>query len=153
MRTLLVDTNVLWDASLRYDLRQRIQVNDWIVYFPTLVHAERIRQLARDKGEQFALDFVRQQVKDSRFQPLSFSLGDAETVAHIWLALSQKLNFPHGDNEDASNYWNKHKLDILLCAVAVNRGYTLVTDDKGSHFDLVPMKLTVNELKQQLNPV
>ncbi len=125
----LLDTNVLWKPSLRNQLTAQVKRGVLKVCVPTLVHAERIRQIANDKGEAFALDVIQQLVEASNFELLPFEVKDAEAVAELWLNLKAK-----GANESD---WKKHRFDILLCAVARSRGYTLITDDLGVHFEIV----------------
>jgi len=69
---ILVDTNILWKPHLRNKLTEKIEAGQLQVYVPTLMHTERIRQLAAKKGEDFAIDVIRQAVKASKFQLLPF---------------------------------------------------------------------------------
>ena len=55
---LVVDANILWKRALRQQLTAKIETGKLQVYVPTLIHAERIRQIADVKGETFALDFI-----------------------------------------------------------------------------------------------
>lgn len=142
MVAILVDTNVLFRHTLRNRLTEKIEAGLLQVYFPTLVHAERIRQLADEKGETFALDLIRQAVIASRFEPLPFEMQDAEAIGETWLTLKDK---GYSDQE-----WQKYKMNVLLCAVARSRGYPLLTDDKGDHFDILPHKLNSSQLDQWL---
>lgn len=139
---LILDTNVLWNRDLCRRLSARIAAGDVKVYIPTLVHAERIRQIAEHYGGSFAIDVVRQFIADARFELLPLAAEHAETVAEIWLQLRQE-----GATEDT---WRAHRFDIVLCAVARSSGYTLVTEEKGSHFALVPARMSTVELEALL---
>ena len=144
---LLVDTNILWRRSLRNRLTERVRSGQLRVYVPTIIHAERIRQLADKNGEDFAIDTIRQAVGQSEFALLPFTDADAEALADLWPELKAAVE-PTGD---AIDYWRRNCIDILLCAVARARGYTLVTDDRGQHFDwLVAGRMNTSELESWL---
>jgi predicted nucleic acid-binding protein len=136
--TLLLDTNILWDLQLCRRLTEKIRTGHFIVYIPTLVHAERIRQVANHYGERFSLDVVRQFVADAQFELLPLSVADAEALAALWLELKQS-------GADTS-YWHQHRFDIVLCAVARATGYTLVVEDRGAHFDHVINRINRTQL-------
>jgi predicted nucleic acid-binding protein len=140
---LILDTNVLWNRDLCRRLSARIAAGDMQVYIPTLVHAERIRQIAEQFGSSFAIDVVRQFIADARFDLLPLATEHAEAVAEIWLQLRQS-----GANEDT---WRAHRFDIVLCAVASASGYTLVTEETGSHFAVVPYRLDISGLEALLD--
>ncbi|MBP7964613.1 MAG: PIN domain-containing protein [Caldilineaceae bacterium] len=147
MSELLVDTNILWQHSLRNRLTEHIRSGQLRVYVPTIIHAERVRQLADSKGETFAIDVVRQAVAQSKFNLLPFTTDDAEALADLWRDLKSAVE----PAIDANDYWRRNSIDILLCAVARSRGFTLVTDDRGQHFDLlVPERLHTGELESWL---
>lgn len=135
---ILIDTNVLRRPSLRNRLTEIIMSGALQVFVPTLVHAERIRQIADEKGEDFAIDVIRQLVEDSRFELLPFGVADAEAVADVW------LDFKSQGASDTD--WKQHRFDILLCAIARARGFTLVTDDTGQHFGTVPSRMSTIDL-------
>lgn len=139
---ILLDTNVLWRPSLRNLLTEKIKAGSLQVYVPTLVHAERLRQIADEKGEDFAIDVIQQLVEASRFELLPFTIEDAEAVADVWLDLKSK-----GGSEE---HWKQHRFDILLCAIAQSRGYTLITNDKGKHFEVVPSRMNTTDLQNWL---
>jgi predicted nucleic acid-binding protein len=136
---ILVDTNVLWKPSLRDRLTERIGSGNLQVYVPTLVHAERVRQIADEKGEGFAIHVIQQLVEASRFELLPFDVQDAEAVADVWLDLVKRYGVSNDD-------WTRDRFDILLCAVARARSYTLVTDDNGRHFQVVTSRMSSLEL-------
>jgi len=142
---VLLDTNALWKPSLRDRLTEKIKSGALQVYVPTLVHAERIRQIADDKGEAFAINVVQQLVEESRFKLLPFDISDAEAVADVWLALKSK--------GAADDDWKQHRFDILLCAIARSRGYTLVTDDTGEHFKTVSSRMNITDLQNWLEQI
>jgi len=147
MNELLVDTNILWKHSLRNRLTDQIRSGRLRVYVPTIIHAERVRQLADSKGETFAIEVIRQAVAQSEFDLLPFTTGDAEALADLWHDLKSAVEPTH----DAIDYWRRNSIDILLCAVARSRGYPLVTDDRGPHFDsLVSERLNTGELESRL---
>ncbi len=137
--SILIDTNVLWKPSLRDQLTRKIKQGALQVYVPTLVHAERIRQIADEKGEDFAIHVIQQLVKESRFELLPFDVKDAETVADVWLEFKSQ--------GASDNDWKEHRFDILLCAIARSRGYVLVTDDTGKHFESVPSRMNIADLQ------
>ena len=139
---LILDTNVLWNLNLCRRLSASIAAGDMQVYIPTLVHAERIRQIAEQYGGSFAIDVVRQFVADARFDLLPLVAEHAEAVAEIWLQLRQD-----GANEDT---WRAHRFDIVLCAVALASGYTLVTEETGAHFAVVPDRMNIEALEVML---
>ncbi len=141
-KTVLFDTTVLWKPSLRNRLTEKIKAGDLQVYIPTLIHAERIRQIADQKGELFTLQVIQQLVADSGFQLLPFTVEDAEAVADAWLDLKAR-----GATEAD---WKKHRFDILLCAIARSRGYALVTDDEGQHFEIVSERMKTTDLQSWL---
>ncbi len=144
---LLVDTNILQQHSLRNRLTERIRSGQLRVYVPTIIHAERIRQLADSKGEAYAVDTVRQAVAQSEFALLPFSPADAEALADLWHDLKAAVE----PAMNAADYWRRNCIDILLCAVARSRGYTLVTDDKGQHFEwLVAAHMDTGQLEDWL---
>ncbi len=128
---------------MRDRLTHRISAGELRVYVPTLIHAERIRQIANSRGEQFAIDIIRQQVAASKFKLLPLSAQDAETVADVWLALKAR--------EVTGDYWQTHKFDIVLCAIARSRNYTLITDDQGQHFEVVSSRMNTTQLENWLN--
>ena len=136
---ILVDTNVLWKPSLRDRLTEKVKTGLLQVYLPTLAHAERIRQIADEKGEDFAIHIIQQLVEASRFELLPFEVTDAEAVADVWLDLKSR-----GASDDV---WRQHRFDILVCAIARARGYTLVTDDTGQHFETVPSRMNIAQLR------
>jgi len=145
---LLVDTNILWRRSLRNRLTEGIRSGHLRVYVPTIIHAERIRQLADDKGEAFSIDVIRQAVNQSEFALLAFTTADAEALADLWHDLKSAVD----PATNADDYWRQNCIDILLCAVARSRGYTLVTDDSGDHFDwLTPGHMNTSELESWLD--
>ncbi len=145
---LLVDTNILWSRSLRNRLTERIRSGHLRVYVPTIIHAERIRQVADKWGETFAIDTIRQQVAQSEFDLLPFTTADAEALAALWPDLKAAVE----PATSADEYWRRNCVDILLCAVARSRGYTLVTDDKGQHFDwLVAERMDTSALESWLD--
>ncbi|MCB0083770.1 MAG: hypothetical protein KDE47_22680, partial [Caldilineaceae bacterium] len=43
-------------------------------------------------------------------------------------------------------YWHQHRFDIVLCSIARSTGYTLVVEDRGSHFKSVPTRMSVAAL-------
>ncbi len=139
---IILDANVLWKPSLRNQLTEKVKAGVLQVYVPTLVHAERIRQIADEKGETFAINTIQQLVEASLFELLPFEVTDAETVAEIWLALKAK-GLGHDD-------WKKHRFDILLCAIARSRGYTLITNDAGQHFDVISDRKNTANLQSWL---
>lgn len=142
--TLLADTNLLFRRSLRHVLTTGIETGQIEVYIPTLVHAERIRQIAHQKGLDFAIDSLRQAINDAKFKLLPLNVEDAEAVADVWLYLvSQQLA--------TEAYWNKNRFDIILCAIAHARQYPLVSDDQGKHFNFVPQLIRSQELHHWLN--
>ena len=135
---LLLDTNILWNLRLCQRLTEKVKTGQLLVYIPTLVHAERIRQVADQYGERFALDVVRQFIAAAQFELLPLSIADAEAMAALWLDLKES----GADTE----YWHQHRFDIVLCAIARTTGYTLVTDDQGAHFDRVAGRISLKEL-------
>lgn len=137
--TLLLDTNILWKTRLCERLSEKIRSGHIKIYIPTLVHAERIRQVADQWGYQFSLDVVRQFIANAQFELLPLSIADAEALAALWLELK-------GNGAD-SDYWHQHRFDIILCAIARATGYTLVVDDRGTHFQSVPARLSLAELE------
>jgi len=141
---LLVDTNLLWKHSLRNRLTEQIKVGRVRAYVPTLVHAERIRQIADQKGADFAIHVIQQLVADSRIELLPFSVEDAEAIAEVWLSLKKR-------DIATPEYWKAHRFDILLCAVAYARGYILVTDDQGTHFKVVASRMNTTDLSEWLH--
>ena len=106
---------------------------------------ERIRQIADKLGEDFAIHMIQQLVEASRFELLPFDVRDAEAVADVWLALKSQ-----GESDD---YWKQHRFDILLCAVARSRVYTLVTDDTGKHFKTVSSRMNITDLQHWLEQI
>ena len=143
IETLILDTNVLWNLDLCHLLTEKIEKGSLRVCIPTLVHAERIRQVADRYGRQFSVDVVRQFIQDTRFEILPLTVGNAEAVADVWLELKSE-----GLDED---YWGKHRFDIVLCAIARSTGYTLVTAEvRGRHFDVVASRMSIGELESQL---
>lgn len=131
---LLVDTNLLVRPSLRDLLTAKINAGLVQAYVPTLIHAERIRQIVEERGENFALHIIQQLVAASGFELLPLSVEDAEAIAEVWLDLKKRET---RSDKEWQTYWRQNRFDILLCAIARSRGYTLVTDDKGVHFDVV----------------
>jgi len=140
--TLILDTNVLWNLDLCKRLSARIEAGQFRVYIPTLVHAERLRQVADTRGENFAIDVVRQFIADARFQLLPLTTEQAETVAEIWLQLKR--------NRASEDYWKANRFDIVLCAIARSSGHTLVTDEKGEHFAVISDRMNMAELEALL---
>jgi predicted nucleic acid-binding protein len=136
---ILLDTNTLWKSSLRDRLTEKIKAGTLQVFVPTLVHAERIRQIADAKGEDFAIDVIQQLVEESQFELLPFDVKDAEAVGEAWLDLKAQ-----GASEDD---WRQHRFDILLCAIARTRDYTLITDDAGKHFAIVSSRMDTTKLQ------
>ncbi len=139
---ILVDTNILWKSSLRNKLTDKIEAGKLQVYVPTLMHAERIRQIAAEKGENFVIDFIRQAVKASKFQLLPFEVQDAEAIADVWLELNR--------NNQTKAYWKKHRLDILLHAIIYARNYPLATDDTGKHLETAAGLMNSTDLQTWL---
>lgn len=139
---LILDTNVLWNLDLCRRLSAHIVAGNMQVYIPTLVHAERIRQIAEQYGGSFAVDVVRQFITDARFDLLPLAPEHAEAVAEIWLQLRQG-----GANEDT---WRAHRFAIVLCTVARSSGYTLVTQETGSHFAVVSDRMDIAALEALL---
>lgn len=135
---LLLDTNILWDLALCRQLTQQIEAGRLQVYIPTLVHAERIRQVADRYGNRFALDVVRQFIADAQFELLPLSVTDAEAMAALWLQLKE--------SGADTKYWHEHRFDIVLCAIARATGYTLVVEDRGAHFNSVTTRMNRAEL-------
>ncbi len=142
---ILLDTNILLKRTLRNRLTEKIKSGLLQVYVPTLIHAERIRQIADRMGEDFAIDVIQQLVEESKFELLPFDIEDAEAVADVWLDLKSR-----GDSDDD---WKQHRFDILLCATARSRGYTLVTDDKGKHFEVVSSRMNTTALQNWLEQI
>ena len=140
--TLLLDTNILWNLNLCRQLTEKIKAGSLRVYIPTLVHAERIRQIADHYNNRFALEVVRQFIDDAGFELLPFTTQDAETVADIWLELKAK--------GVADDYWKAHRFDIVLCAVARATGHTLIVEDRGQHFTLILQRMGTGELVEWL---
>lgn len=140
---LILDTNILWNLDLCQRLTARIAVGDLQVYIPTLVHAERVRQIADQYGSGFAIDVVRQFIADARFDLLPLTAEHAETVAEVWLQLPEP--------DSTKDYWRAHRFDIILCAIARSTGYTLVSSETGSHFALVADRMSVAELETWLS--
>ena len=81
----------------------------------------------------------------SLFELLPFEIVDAEAVANVWLALKAK-----GSSDDD---WKQHRFDILLCAIAQSRGYTLITDDTGQHFETVLARMNTPSLQNWLEQI
>ncbi|MFN8486846.1 MAG: hypothetical protein U0350_04585 [Caldilineaceae bacterium] len=136
--TLLLDTNILWNLDLCRQLTEKIKSGHLRVCIPTLVHAERIRQIADRYGDRFALDVVRQFINDASFELLPLTTLDAEAVADVWLELKAKGL--------ADDYWKAHRFDIVLCAVARATGYMLIVEDRGQHFALILQRMRTSEL-------
>ncbi|MCI0564185.1 MAG: PIN domain-containing protein [Nitrososphaera sp.] len=143
--TVLIDTNVLWKPSLRNQLTEKIKSGVLRVYVPTLIHAERIRQIADEKGDAFAIDVIRQLVDASGIELLPFTTEDAEAIADVWHYLKAK-----GATE---NDWRQHRFDLFLCAIAQSRGYTLITDDKGQHFEVITSRMSLTDLQKWLKQI
>jgi len=144
--TLLLDTNILWDIALCQRLSEKRRNGQIEAYIPTIIHAERIRQIANQYGETFSIDAPRQFIRNYQFQLLPFSAQDAEAVAAIWLYICGKISV-----NDQQDYWLHNCIDVLLCAVAHARGYMLVTNDQcGHHFEIVSDRMTTNELEARL---
>ncbi|MCB0231747.1 MAG: PIN domain-containing protein [Anaerolineae bacterium] len=139
---LILDTNILWNIDLCRRLSDRVTAGELQVFIPTLVHAERIRQIAEQYGEDFAIDVVRQFIADARFDLLPLTTEHAEELGDVWLQLQVT-----GCDEA---YWHKHRFDIVICAIARSSGYTLVTDETGSHFDLLSDRINMTELQTVL---
>ena len=133
--TLLLDTNILWQIQLCERLTEKIRSGHIVVYIPTVVHAERIRQVANHYNSRFSIDVVRQFIGDRQFELLPLSVAHAEAIATLWLELKE--------SGADTNYWHQHRFDILLCAIARATGYTLVVEDRGSHFKNVPARISV----------
>lgn len=140
---LILDTNILWNLDLCKRLTARIEIGDLEVFIPTLVHAERIRQIANHYDSDFAVDVVRQFVADARFDLLPLTAEHAETVAEVWLQLPE--------HEKTDNYWHAHRFDIVLCAIALSTGYVLMTEDSGSHLAVVADRMSIAELETWLS--
>lgn len=140
---LLLDTNILWNRRICRRLADKKKAGQLRVYIPTLVHAERVRQMADQFGDRFALSVIRQYIADTDFELLPLSIADAETLAEIWLELKQ--------SGVDSKYWHQHRFDIMLCAVARATGYTLVVEDRGEHFKTIPARLSLNELEKLID--
>lgn len=136
---LLLDTNMLWNQGLTPSLTELVVAGRLRVYIPTLVHAERIRQIAQQYGERYAVETVRQFVLDARFDLLPFTIEQAEGIADVWRSIRG------GGANDA--YWRQHRFDIFLCAVAHVTVYTLASDDTGAHFDLLNRRIRTNEIE------
>jgi predicted nucleic acid-binding protein len=141
--TLLLDTNILWNLALCRRLAEQVKAGRLQVYIPTLVHAERIRQVADHYGENFALDVVRQFLDDAGFALLPLTTQAAESVAESWLELKS--------SGLADDYWKTHRFDIVLCAIARATGYILVVEDRGQHFRTVTHRMRIKELEAWLN--
>lgn len=58
MTVIIVDTNVIFNNQLNRLLSQKVRDGVLTVYVPTLVHAERVRQVAHEKGILFSIDFL-----------------------------------------------------------------------------------------------
>ncbi len=144
----LVDTNFFYmPKPLRQALTEQVRLAQIQVYVPTLVYAERVRQLADKLANKydpsFSLSIAKQIIATSRFTLLDFNQVDAEQTAQLWLDLKAK-----GYSKDD---WRKHRLDILLCAIAQARNYTLITNDKGLHFDMVRQRMDEEKLREWLS--
>jgi predicted nucleic acid-binding protein len=142
MKPILIDTNLLRRKALCRWLAIKVQANALQVYVPTIIHAERIRQVADLYGENFALQTIRQLIQDYQFKLLELSVEDAEAVAELWLELKARAK--------DEKYWKQNRFDILLCAVARARGHALITDDDGEHFDLISPRKRSHELEAWL---
>ena len=103
---LLLDTNILWDRRICRRLADKKKAGLLRVYIPTLVHAERVRQMADQFGDRFALSVVRQFIAAAQFELLPLSIADAEAMAALWLDLKES----GADTE----YWHQHRFDIVL---------------------------------------
>lgn len=136
---LLLDTNILWNRRICRLLADKKKAGQLRVYIPTLVHAERVRQMADQYGDCFALNVIRQYIADTEFDLLPLSIADAEMLAEVWLELKE--------SGADSNYWHQHRFDILLCAIARATGHTLVVEDRGRHFNGVPARMNISELE------
>lgn len=123
MRRLIVDTNVLYRLDLCQTLSEKIAEGQLEVFVPTIIHAERIRQVADWYGENFSIGIVRQFIEDHGFQIIEFSVKDAEEVAQAWVELKEECRY-------SKQEWRTHYFDILLCAVARSRSLQLITDDE-----------------------
>ncbi len=140
---LLLDTNILWNRRICRRLADKKKAGQLTVYIPTLVHAERIRQIADQFGDRFALNVIRQYLADTEFELLPLSIADAEMLSEVWIELKE--------SGADTKYWHQHRFDILLCAIARATGYTLVVEDRGTHFKSVPARLSIAELESLIN--
>ena len=151
MTVIIVDTNVIFNNQLNRLLSQKVRDGVLTVYVPTLVHAERVRQVAHEKGILFSIDFFRQTVALTGFTLLELTQTDAEAVAEVWLYLKDRLAF--SSENEARKYWRKHRFDIVICAVAHSRGHIFVTDERKDrpHFAILTNRLRIDELQPWLD--
>lgn len=139
---ILLDSNFFWRRQPRELLRAKVKDGDIEVYIPMLVHVEMIRRLADAKGEQYAVESIRQFILDSGFELLPLEVAHAEAIADVWLMLKER-----GKTEQD---WRAHRFDLVLCATAHATGYRLVTDDTGDHFRLLETVMNGPELEAWL---
>ncbi len=150
MTAIIVDTNVIFNNQLNLLLSQKVSDGLLTVYVPTLVHAERFRQVAHEKGIIFSIDFFRQAVALTGFTLLELTQADAEAVANVWLYLKDRLAF--SSDKKARKYWRKHRFDIVICAIAHSRGHIFVTGERKDrpHFAFLTNRLHTDELQSWL---
>lgn len=143
MRAVLLDTNIVHRPRLLAVVRQKVEAGLIEAFIPTIVHAERVRQLAEKEGLAFSLRVIQTYFRNNPIRFLDFSREDAEAVAEVWLRLKQEQAYTERD-------WRIHRFDILLCAVSLSRQMILVTDDiRGKHFNVLPpeQKMSSTELE------
>jgi predicted nucleic acid-binding protein len=144
---VLLDTNIIRRSGLLKIIAQKVEAGLINAFIPTIIHAERVRQLADAKGEHFSLQVIKTHFSDNPILFLEFSREDAEAIATVWLALKKNYGYTQDD-------WRKHRFDILLCAIAESRQMILITDDAhGQHFQLIPdnRRMNANEFEVWLN--
>jgi predicted nucleic acid-binding protein len=140
--TLLLDTNIIFNEQRCARLTEHVKAGRLRVCVPTLVHAERIRQVADKFGERFAIDVVRQFIEDARFELIPLTEAHAETLAAVWLEL-KSAGIDHA-------YWKAHNFDILLCAIARSTDYRFAVDDTGRHFETVSQRMNWSQVESWL---
>jgi hypothetical protein len=136
---LLLDTNIVFNERRCEQLTEHVKAGRLRVFIPTLVHAERIRQVADRYGDTFAIDVVRQFVSDAGFELIPLTTEHAEMLADVWLEL-KITGIDHA-------YWKAHNFDILLCAVARSTDFRFAVDDTSRHFDTVIHRMNWSQVE------
>jgi len=135
---IALDSNALKALFKHYDLavHQRVAQGVLQVYVPVIVYAEQAIYPGMPIDD--AVEALNAQV-------IPLKIRHARRLGRLWQTLPDPFR-----RQRKRDLWRTHKFDLLIVAMALHEGWTLVTQDSGPAFDAPGLPaLTVEQFVAQ----